>query len=159
MKKLLTQLNQSYHLFFLAMVFIAGIGLIFLVFPGESRFKYEFQKGKPWLHETLMAPFDFPIYKTDKQIQNEKDSILKFFNPYFVYDSSVFESELEKFRMFYHRKTNEYIESKFGKNDVGSRKQDFLSNAKNFESFSIKIMTDVYLKGIREVFKTSLFLC
>lgn len=144
-------IKRYYKIIFRAFLFAASVAIIVVLFPREGKFKYEFQKGKPWLHETLMAPFDFPIYKTDKQIQNEKDSILKFFNPYFVYDSSVFESELEKFRMFYHRKTNEYIESKFGKNDVGSRKQDFLSNAKNFESFSIKIMTDVYLKGIIEI--------
>jgi len=68
MKKLLTQLNHSYHLFYIAMVFIAGIGLIFLVFPGESRFKYEFQKGSPWRHETLIAPFNFAILKSDAEL-------------------------------------------------------------------------------------------
>lgn len=151
MENLYYYIKRYYKIIFRAFLFAASVAIIVVLFPREGKFKYEFQKGKPWLHETLMAPFDFPIYKTDKQIQNEKDSILKFFNPYFVYDSSVFESELEKFRMFYHKKTNEYIESKFGKNDVVSRKQDFLSNAKKFESFSIKIMTDVYSKGIIEI--------
>ncbi|MDX9697734.1 MAG: HDIG domain-containing protein [Bacteroidales bacterium] len=151
MENLYYYIKRYYKIIFRAFLFAASVAIIVVLFPREGKFKYEFQKGKPWLHETLMAPFDFPIYKTDKQIQNEKDSILKFFNPYFVYDSSVFESELEKFRMFYHKKTNEYIESKFGKNDASSRKQGFLSNAKNFESFSIKIMTDVYSKGIIEI--------
>ncbi len=69
MKKLLTRLNKSYHLFYLTTVFVAGIGLIFLVFPGESRFRFEFQKGSPWRHETLIAPFNFAILKTDAEIK------------------------------------------------------------------------------------------
>lgn len=104
MKKLLTQLNHSYHLFYLAMVFIAGIGLIFLVFPGESRFKYEFQKGSPWRHETLIAPFNFAILKSDADIKRENDSILSFYTPYFKIDTlagtvktSEFETSLKKF--------------------------------------------------------------
>jgi putative nucleotidyltransferase with HDIG domain len=97
MKKLLTQLNHSYHLFYLAMVLIAGIGLIFLVFPGESRFKYEFQKGSPWRHETLIAPFNFAILKTDAEIKLEKDSLLKTYNPYFTLDTLVESIKMKEF--------------------------------------------------------------
>jgi putative nucleotidyltransferase with HDIG domain len=97
MKKLLTLLNQSYHLVFLASVFIAGIGLIFLVFPGESRFKYEFQKGGPWRHETLIAPFNFAILKTDAEIKSENDSLLSTYAPYYSLDTIV---EINKVREF-----------------------------------------------------------
>jgi putative nucleotidyltransferase with HDIG domain len=97
MKKLLTQLNQSYHLFYLLMVFVAGIGLIFLVFPGESRFKYEFQKGSPWRHETLIAPFNFAILKTDAEIKLENDSLLSTYIPYFTLDTLVEASKIKEF--------------------------------------------------------------
>ena len=97
MKKLLTQLNHSYHLFYLAMVFIAGIGLIFLVFPGESRFKYEFQKGSPWRHETLIAPFNFAILKTDAEVKAETDSIQNTYIPYFALDTLVGTNKIKEF--------------------------------------------------------------
>lgn len=97
MKKLLTLLNQSYHLVFLAVVFIAGIGLIFLVFPGESRFKYEFQKGSPWRHETLIAPFNFAILKTDAEVKAESDSIFSTFSPYFTIDTLVAAARVSDF--------------------------------------------------------------
>lgn len=97
MKKLLTQLNQSYHLFYLAMVFVAGIGLIFLVFPGESRFKFEFQKGSPWRHETLIAPFNFAILKTDAEIKAETDSLLNTYLPYFTLDTLVESAKVKEF--------------------------------------------------------------
>jgi len=97
MKKLLTQLNHSYHLFYLTLVFIAGIGLIFFVFPGESRFKYEFQKGSPWQHETLIAPFNFAILKTEAEVKLENDSILKTHIPYFTLDSLVEGAKIKEF--------------------------------------------------------------
>lgn len=97
MKKLLTQLNKSYHLFYLALVFVAGIGLIFLVFPGESRFKYEFQKGSPWRHETLIAPFNFAILKTDAEIKHENDSLLHAYIPYFTLDTLTESAKVKEF--------------------------------------------------------------
>lgn len=97
MKKLLTQLNHSYHLFYLLMVFVAGVSLIFLVFPGESRFKYEFQKGSPWRHETLIAPFNFAILKTDAEIKHESDSLLANYTPYFTLDTLVETAKTKEF--------------------------------------------------------------
>ena len=97
MKKLLTRLNQSYHLFYLAMVFVAGIGVIFFVFPGESRFKYEFQKGSPWRHETLIAPFNFAILKTEAEIKTENDSLLNTYIPYYTLDTLVGNTKVKEF--------------------------------------------------------------
>ncbi|HYW97204.1 MAG TPA: HDIG domain-containing protein [Bacteroidales bacterium] len=80
------------------LIFLAGTAAIIALFPRGGKFRYEFQKGKPWMHEVLVAPFDFPIYKPDAVIQAEKDSVLKDFEPYFQYDSSVLireESRLE----------------------------------------------------------------
>ena len=99
MKKLLTLLNKSYHLFFLALVFVAGIGLIFLVFPGESRFKFEFQKGSPWRHETLIAPFNFAKLKTDLEIKSESDSVLKAYIPYFTLDTVIERTKVSEFSL------------------------------------------------------------
>jgi len=97
MKKLLTQLNQFYHLFYLTMVFVAGIGLIFSAFPGESRFKFEFQKGSPWRHETLIAPFNFAILKTDAEIKTENDSLLNTYTPYFAIDTLIESTKVNEF--------------------------------------------------------------
>jgi len=79
------------------MVLLAGIGVIFLMFPGESRFKYEFQKGSPWRHETLIAPFNFAILKTDAEIKTENDSLLSTYVPYFAMDTLVESTKLNEF--------------------------------------------------------------
>lgn len=113
MKKYFTSLVQSYHWFFLSMVFIIGIGLIFLIFPGESRFKYEFQKGSPWRHETLIAPFDFAIMKTEAEIKTENDSLFKKYRPYFTFDTLVGHSAINEFSVAISKfaETDEKIKS------------------------------------------------
>lgn len=50
-------------------------GVIVLLTPTKSSFKYEFQKGDFWKHESLIAPFDFAIKKTDKDIEQEKKEL------------------------------------------------------------------------------------
>lgn len=50
-------------------------GVIVLLTPTKSSFKYEFQKGDFWKHESLISPFDFAIKKTDKDIEKEKKEL------------------------------------------------------------------------------------
>lgn len=50
---------------------ILFILLVFLM-PRSPKFNYDFKKGSPWMHETLIAQFDFPILKTDEQLLNER---------------------------------------------------------------------------------------
>ena len=38
--------------------------LICVLLPKQSRFEYEFQRGKPWNHENLISPYNFAILKT-----------------------------------------------------------------------------------------------
>jgi len=72
------------HRIFLAALFLmSGIALYFSL-PQDARFKYEYQKGRPWLHATLYAPYNFAIQKSDAEILQEKDSLLRDLVPYYV---------------------------------------------------------------------------
>lgn len=57
------------------LLFIVAAILLILMLPKEGQFKYEYQKGKPWLHEDLVAPFDFAIEKPSEQISEELANI------------------------------------------------------------------------------------
>ncbi len=70
-------------------LFVLTTIIILLLFPREGRFGYEFQKGAPWMHEELIAPFNFPIYKYDEEVAAEQDSILREFKPYFIIDREI----------------------------------------------------------------------
>lgn len=87
MKRIFTHLKSYYHYFYIALVFFISILILYLTIPGESRFRYEFQKNAPWRHETLIAPFNFAILKTDELIGQERDSIQRQFIPYYRKDT------------------------------------------------------------------------
>ena len=57
--------------------------------PRVGQFQFEFQQGKPWQHETLYAPFDFSIFKTDKQLKEERERIAVQNYPYFDFDKEL----------------------------------------------------------------------
>jgi putative nucleotidyltransferase with HDIG domain len=85
------------------MLFMAAVILIVLVLPKEGKFRYEFTKGKPWLHDDLYAPFDFAIIKYDDELKLERDQVLEKLRPFFTLDSTIYpeqklsmKEELEK---------------------------------------------------------------
>ena len=60
--------------------------VIVLMFPRyENAFRYHFEKGKPWGYNLITAEFDFPIYKTDAQLQEDQKKVLSSFTPYYKY--------------------------------------------------------------------------
>ena len=85
-----------WHTTFVVALFILTTVLIYLALPGEARFKYEFQKGRPWMHETLIAPFDFAILKSDDELTTERDSVLNSQLPYFTFQDSIGKEQLGK---------------------------------------------------------------
>lgn len=102
-----------------AVTFILAALLIAYFFPREGKFRYLFYEGKPWRYGLLTAPNDFPIYKTDEEIQAEKDSLLQHFEPYYRMDPEIQTKEINKLRTNYnanlHNKANasymQYIEN------------------------------------------------
>lgn len=60
--------------------------VIVLLFPRyNNSFRYHYEIGKPWGYSMITAEFDFPIYKTDEQMQEEQQKLLSTFTPYFRY--------------------------------------------------------------------------
>ena len=57
------RIRHSYYGIAKVVAFLVAIALVCWLMPRTGKFKYEYQLSKPWQHETLYAPFDFPIYK------------------------------------------------------------------------------------------------
>jgi cyclic-di-AMP phosphodiesterase PgpH len=77
-------------------LFSVAVAFVYFIFPSEGRFGKDFEKNKPWKHEDLLAPFDFPIYKTQEQLSRERDSLLSGLGAYFEFDTSVLGIQQEK---------------------------------------------------------------
>lgn len=74
------------------------VAIIVWFLPRDSNSKrYNYDVGKPWMYQSFIAQFDFPIYKSEDAIKQEQDSILKELMPYYNYDPTREKKELEKF--------------------------------------------------------------
>ncbi len=98
MKKFFRFIKLYYREIIRGIYFLVAIISILVFLPREGKFKYEFQKGKAWMHEDLIAPFDFPIYKTDSELIAERNSILASLKPIFRYDSTLILKTLPNFK-------------------------------------------------------------
>lgn len=83
--------------FFVPLIFIIAIFFITYIFPRQGKFKYSFSEGRPWQYGLLTAPTDFPIYKPAEQLKAEQDSILAFYEPYFVINPKIMEGAMADF--------------------------------------------------------------
>lgn len=96
MKKLFSKIQDNYYSILKIFLFIIAIVIVIFVSPKANMFKYEFSVGTPWNHTDLIAPFDFSILKTDKQIEEEKKQIADNFKPYFKYVDEIVENGKKK---------------------------------------------------------------
>ncbi|WP_435132071.1 HD family phosphohydrolase [Formosa sp. A9] len=89
MKDFVNTLYRNHTLLYKVLLFICTTFLIVYLFPKSGRFKYNFEKGKPWQSENLYAPFNFAIKKTNEEISEEKQAITANAIRYFDIDSGV----------------------------------------------------------------------
>ena len=72
--------------------------LLLYCLPREDKFGYEYELGRPWRYSQLIAAYDFPICKTEAEIQHERDSILRALRPYYDLDTLVCDKQLAKLK-------------------------------------------------------------
>ena len=89
MKDFINKLYKNHSLIYKGLLFVCTTILIVYLFPKSGKFKYNFERGKPWQSENLQAPFDFAIKKTDAEIVSEKNKISEASNLYFDINNAV----------------------------------------------------------------------
>ena len=68
---------------------IVVFAVLVLLMPRTAKFNYDYKKGTPWPYETLISQFDFPILKTEEQIQEEREHAGTIIVPYYRYSQEV----------------------------------------------------------------------
>ena len=63
--------------------------VLVLLMPRTAKFSYDYKKGTPWPYETLISQFDFPILKTEEQMQEERESTGTVVVPYYRFSDEV----------------------------------------------------------------------
>ena len=104
MNSINSQRRFSYKdLLYKCLIFVITVSIISYFMPKEGKFNYDFELDTPWKYGLLQASFDFPIHKSDQQIQKEQDSLLVLYQPYFDVDKNVEKNMLLKLREDYNQ--------------------------------------------------------
>ena len=80
------KIRHNYYVIAKVVAFLVAIALVCWLMPRTGKFKYEYQLSKPWPHETLYAPFDFPIYKDYETLNAETEAAASKVKPIFVFN-------------------------------------------------------------------------
>lgn len=139
-----------------AVLFVMAALVLVYIFPKERKFRYEIQKGKPWMHDILIAPYNFPIYKTENEMAQERDSIEKEANPYFTFLDQTYVQQADAFNKVFEKEWSDFVQDKINSDDRGFFKKlvnrgtpdDFERFRARYYRFYIDKLSFVYKKGI-----------
>ena len=145
MKNILSKFRDSNEPNFRLFLFVLTLVFILFLFPRQTKFKYEFTKGKPWLHESIIAPFDFSILKSNNELSKEREIVASQHLPIYNYSETIFEIKAEDFTNDFETK---WV-SKYGK--LASSQKNMLVN------FGYNYLKDIYSKGIIQLNNSSDF--
>jgi putative nucleotidyltransferase with HDIG domain len=127
---------RNYYQINKIVLFLVTLVILLALFPREGKFKYEIQRGKPWQHEDLIAPFDFAILKQQAELKKERNAALADAYLFFRFDpekgeysKSDFLARLDRLQL---------------KNSTTEEKELMISTA-------FKLLDSIYSKGIVEM--------
>lgn len=69
--------------------FFVALVVMMYFYPNEGNFKYDYQKGKAWIYETLITPIDFPLLKSNEELLLEKEQISSEVIPYYNFNKQI----------------------------------------------------------------------
>jgi hypothetical protein len=78
----------------IALILVAVLLATWLL-PKKLYFQYEYELNKPWVYRDLIAPFDFPVYKSQDQLTEDARKALSDHAPYFRLDTLAEENALQ----------------------------------------------------------------
>ncbi|MBT8238654.1 MAG: HDIG domain-containing protein [Croceitalea sp.] len=136
MGKSLDNFYKKQSLIYKYFLYVISIALIVFFFPRGGKFKYEFQKGKPWQYENLYAPFDFSIKKSQEELIAEQKALENNATVYYAYDDEIYQ-EVKTL-------LNDRFEQVFTAAKYSNSQQVYYHN------LAMKILDSVYANGVFE---------
>lgn len=151
-------ITNKKHFIINGILFFLSALIILLEYPRERKFALEYQKGTPWQHENLLAPYDFPIYKLEQEYKTERDSLLKQVKPYFRSDLEVTTTKTDSLKNLIAQKWNELLlaETETGRPLLNRDSLKYYTRLKNqFTDTAVYWLSELYEGGILD--KTNVF--
>ncbi|GGI57612.1 HD family phosphohydrolase [Winogradskyella haliclonae] len=97
MNELVNKWYRNHALIYKLLLLLGTTFFIVYLFPKTGKFRYSFEKGKPWQSENLYAPFDFAIKKSKAQSDEEVKRITDNNELYFEVDLKIKTSAINRY--------------------------------------------------------------
>ena len=151
MKNILSTIIDVNEPIFRFLLFGLTLVIILYLFPRQATFKYEFTKGKPWLHESIIAPFDFSVLKSESELSKEHEIVESQHLPIYNYSETIFEIKAEDFVNDFETRwaTNNGLkkDEKFTFKNLFKNKKKLANTQKNnLVDFGYNYLKDLYTK-------------
>ena len=125
MNVFLNKWYKNHALVYKILLFFVTTLFIVYLFPKTGKFRYSFEKSKPWQSENLYAPFNFAIKKSQDEINKEKLEIENNSPVYFEVTTGIKEEVLTEYSEKFNQVFND--SSSFNiKNSVLYKKGEIL---------------------------------
>lgn len=89
----------------------AVIAVLVTFMPRESVRTFHYNEGGIWDYPTLIASDSFPILKSKEQLQHERDSITRYFEPYFLSRPHTADSAIRAWHFTFQNELNGAVPS------------------------------------------------
>ncbi|MGB2087742.1 MAG: HD family phosphohydrolase [Psychroflexus salarius] len=155
MNKILDFLYKKQSLIYKIFLFLLSVFLIVYFFPTQGKFKYEIVKNKPWQYENLYAPFDFPILKSDEELEAEKIEVQSTHIPYYVFDQATASNILGSWKTKSNAEVDSLIQNTISDNLIQNLLDSIYSRGLISESKRLNNKDLIYLKRANKVQETT----
>ncbi len=134
MERLFHWLQRRSAYFYKAFLFLLATFLIVQLFPRQPRFAFDYQQGRPWAYEDLIAPYNFAILKSEAELESEKQESLVQILPFFNLSEE----------------TAEEVKNQFGQSFSTSKEAMRESSARQrrFLDAGMEILDSLYMRGV-----------
>ncbi len=129
--------RENRKLFHFAMLLITALVVVQFI-SREVQF-YEYEKGRPWMTDDVIAPFTFSIIKSKSELEVERNEIIENREFFFTKNEIIFTEQLDNFRQL--------LSSRLSVTDTLAHAELFAGLSKKGES----ILQELYGKGIIEI--------
>lgn len=124
------------------MILLTVVFISFL-FPNAVRLGYQYEKGAVWGYKDLYAPFDFPVRKSEAEIQSETAQLQRELAPCYVLDPQVARDQKSVFEKEFQQQLDTYrADPQFG---------DVVHNSKKYLDYGLGMLDRLYNQGIIEL--------
>ena len=148
MLKLFRLLSNRHESIFKYVIIFNTILLIVIALPKETSFSYEYEKGKPWAFDNLIAPFSFAILKTEADVNEERATILRDSYPYYRLQTTIQPQQLNRFSV---QLKTDFLESRKASESQFEKNNSLKKDYERQEDIGTTLLRNVYKTGIIQV--------